>query len=51
VKINPGLIVVEIEDSSKGCQAKRKIVRTPWKIDSIIPIQSTSDFFNSFKAS
>lgn len=51
VKINPGFILDVIDDSSSGCQANKKIVKTPWKIDSIIPTHRTSVFLNSFKAS
>lgn len=51
MKINPGFIGLSIDDSSNGCHANKNMFKTPWKIDSINPIQRTSGFFNSFIAS
>ena len=52
VKMKPTFIFDEVVEFCKmGVHANKKIFRTAWKIDSIIPIDKTSLFFNSEKAS
>ena len=52
VKMKPTFIFEEVVEFCKiGVQANKKIFKTAWKIDSIIPIDKTSLFFNSENAS